>query len=55
MLPYSKTGHMAAKTVKESYLKLLELEHLEDYLPIKFITAYSRHKHIGDLLVSSKS
>jgi len=55
VLPYSKTGHMAAKTVKESYLKLLELEHLEDYLPIKFITAYSRHKNIGDLLVSSKS
>lgn len=55
VLPFSKTGNAAAKMVKENYVKLLELEDLEDHLPINFITAYSRHKNIGDLLVSSKS
>ena len=55
ILPFSKTANLAAKTAKEIYSDLIKLEHLEDFLPVKFITAYSRHKNISDLLVSSKS
>ena len=54
MLPFSKTSSIVAKIIKEHYTKLLENEDLEGELPINIVTAYTRHKNIGDSLISAK-
>ena len=51
---FSKTSSTAAKIIKDHYSKLLECEDLEDQLPKNIVTAYTRHKNVGDLLISSK-
>ncbi len=52
VVPYSKTGTLSANIINKHY-KELQSKNSFDFNS-KITTAYSKHKNLGDLLVTSK-